>query len=213
MNKITKVPRLGTRRRAVLNKLYSDRLVEEPTIWREIKDVYDEGYPPDRGQLYGNPRSHSSMEVGRLLWNFADRVERGVYRLKDEWFRRMNVELGFAKPEQKPVPQPWCSCKQYILEDDTKFFNTSDGQVHGYEWCKTGKVITASIDISEGQMVAIVKKMCEDHSIPQALEESMLEAARMHTASQQNLNDAAKNFSECELHLDALLREARTYVK
>lgn len=208
MIKITKVPRLGTRRRAVLNKLYSDRMVGEPTLWREIKDEYDAGYPEDRGQLFHNPRSHSSMEVGRLLWNFADRVSRGKYRIKDEWFSRMNQHLGLSE-KPPPTPEPWCSCKRYVLEDSDKFFSTTDGQVHGYDWCKTGKVVTATVNLSEGSMVALVKHVLQEGRVNQKLQDDLLEAARMHTRAQENLENAARNFSEVELHLDALLRDAR----
>lgn len=223
--KMTKIPRKGTRRRAVFNLLYSNEMVSEPTYWAEAKDAYD-NHPPAYSPAKFGPRYYSGMELSRILNSFADRIHRGLYRIKPEWKQAMDVELGIAIPNVDfPVKGPFqrpeapaelkpivCSCGAYTLGN--KGVVNDDGfEHHTFEWCKSGKTVTASIDLSEGSLIAIVKQICKDENIPSDLEEDLLEAARMAQDAQQNLNDAAKNFAEAELHFEALLRDAKTYVK
>ena len=206
MDRITKIPKLGTKRRKVLNKLFTDRLVNEPTRWAEIKDVYDEGEPEDHGQLYCNPRAHSSMSVGTLLVNFADRVARGQYRLKDEWYRKLGEHINL--PEEKPQVPMTCSCGTHFIKDE---FNsiTKGNEHHGFDWCKTGNNIAATLDLKEGSMVAIVKTIAAEQNIDADLAEKMAEAARLITLAQENLQDAAKNYTEVNKHFEDTLGQAQ----
>lgn len=214
--KMTKIPRMGTRRRAVFNLLYANEVVGEMTYWAEAKDAYDNHEPAYPRNQFG-PRYYSGMELSRILNSFADRAKRGVYRIKPEWKQAMDTKLmgPFQRPEAPADPKPAtfsCSCGQVNLgKQDTV---VDDGfEHHSFEWCKKDKTVTASIDLSEGSMIAIVKAICKEGNIPSDLEEDLLEAARMATDAQQNLHDAAKNFAEAELHFDALIRDAKVYTK
>lgn len=93
-----RIPRKGTRARALFDELLNDYHWigwTEPrsdghgnTTWGEAKAAYDEHppeYPIDHGQLVRNPRRYSSMEVSRLLKRYANKHGRGLYQLKPEF--------------------------------------------------------------------------------------------------------------------------------
>ncbi len=105
-----KLPRKGTRRWAVLVQLFDDRVWDRQTRWAAAKSTYDNKSPAyDHG--LNSPRTYSDMEVGRLLRKWADRVARGRYVLKDEWFRAMGAPTGHEGP--KPGPDEHCfNCVQ-----------------------------------------------------------------------------------------------------
>jgi hypothetical protein len=89
-----KIPRKGTRVRAVFDELYNDYHWigwTEPrsdcpgnTTWGEAKAAYDDHDPAYPRTRWG-PRRHSDMNVSRILRKYANRISRGMYQLKPEY--------------------------------------------------------------------------------------------------------------------------------
>jgi hypothetical protein len=90
-----KLPRPGTRRRALFDVLLKNAMEAKYTTWSEAKNAYDNHPPayPVRGHsryipgkgVMSDPRNYSGMEVSRMLKKFTRKISRGVYRLNDEF--------------------------------------------------------------------------------------------------------------------------------
>ena len=101
MNKISTPPRPGSRREKLWEFVKRCR---NGFAWHEAKDAYDEGYPLNAGQLFGNPRRHSSLEVGRLLKEWAVRTSRGWYKMKPELVEQFELDVVLNPPPAEPPP-------------------------------------------------------------------------------------------------------------
>lgn len=108
-NTTLKLPRKGTRRRAVFDRLYKDFILVEETTWQSAKDAYDNhppAYPlkavPYNGMPgFRDPREYSGMDVWRCLKKYARRVSRGRYEMKPECVTLADKETDTVK---KPFP-------------------------------------------------------------------------------------------------------------
>jgi hypothetical protein len=78
-----KLPREGTRARALVDRLIENAEQGAQTTYSDAKSAYDNKDPAYNFKEFG-PRSHSGMNVSRLLRKYATRVSRGVYTLKKE---------------------------------------------------------------------------------------------------------------------------------
>lgn len=107
---LTKLPRKGTRVRAVFDRLYKDFTSVKNTSWASAKAAYDnappayplKAVPLNRMPGFSNPRVYSGMDVSRCLKKYAKRVARGQYEMKAEWVALADKEIPPTPPKVKP---------------------------------------------------------------------------------------------------------------
>jgi hypothetical protein len=172
--------------------------------WSDVKNAYDNHEPVKNNWQ----RRYSGMDVSRLMKKYAKRLERGTYTLSDQTIND-NYKVSSTANAPTVIPQPWCSCKKYILEDSESTFTSRKGEVHGYEFCKTGQVITSSFDLSEGGMAALARSMMSEKVVDDQLVNDVVYMAKLFTRAQENLNDAAINFAKVSNELDGLLERVK----
>lgn len=200
-----------------------DNLVSDETItWAELKAEYDywsEGLP-----------NFTSMNLSRILRKHAVKVRRGVYKKKqfDYGIRAAELYSDCAECKNTRTAYPH-NCKSCIHECavekcacDAVTLRTKDASIvktgetpeeHHYEWCQHGKTITASMDLSEGSMVAVCRAILKNSNVSKELEERLVNAAKMYSESQENLHKAAENYSDVQKHLDSVLEEVKVLIK
>jgi len=95
-----KIPRPGTRTRAVFDLIYKNEMQGKPTRWRDAKAAYDAVLPA----LDKNAGRFSGLAITRLLHRFAFRVARGLYEMDGDWYNTAQIER--IKSQSTHAEQP-----------------------------------------------------------------------------------------------------------
>ena len=104
-----KLPRKGTRVRAVFDELFAGRKDALPVQWKRLGQVYGAETPTSRA--YGaHSMQYVGMELARILKKYADRVSRGYYRMKDEWYDAAKYPLKAVPLPPEKIPNPFAHC-------------------------------------------------------------------------------------------------------
>lgn len=104
-----KIPRKNTRIRALFDRLVEGYENGVTVTYSEAKDAYDNhppAYAPMRAGYMHNSRRWSGMNVSRALKKYADRISRGVYKLK----RNFHTDKPYIDIHPRPGLTAICTC-------------------------------------------------------------------------------------------------------
>lgn len=132
-----KIPRPGTRVRAVFDRLYADTNEGMRTLWSEAKSAYDNHTPAHNA----HSKQYSGMELARILRKYADRMERGQYRMKEDYHDLVDGKCHDDYPGPAPADIPDykypCKCRRFYMNKyhDDYTFNDPYGWNHSLTRC------------------------------------------------------------------------------
>ena len=110
-----KLPKEGTRVRAVFHYLFDTRRMDDkPARWCDLRDAYGDGIgslPP----LRTRSRQYIGMSMAPILKKYANRVARGQYVMKDIWYDLAKYPLKAVPLPPEKVPNPFAHCAVVIV--------------------------------------------------------------------------------------------------
>jgi len=99
-----RLPRPGTRVRAVFEVMLANAKRHKTTRWAEGKAAYDNNEPAYSLRMFG-PRYHSGINVSRIMRKYGNKIARGEYSMYQKWIDLVDGVV-YTKTPTTPTPLP-----------------------------------------------------------------------------------------------------------